>query len=513
MTSSARSTSPRSLSGVVAVSMSWGTSEFYGQQNYDPILTTPAGHVGGSGLPGGITFVAASGDSGAWSGVSYPSSSTNVLSVGATALNLGTNASYGGEQGWIGSTGGFSAIEPAPAYQASTQAATGLSYGLRTTPDVSMVGDPATGVSVYDTVPYRGVTGWSTVGGTSASAPQWAGLVAVADQGLALAGKGSIANAQAAVYQIPATAFHTVSSGFNGYSATTGYNLVTGRGSPVATGVVAGLLATQNVYNVTGFPAPAPPHAQVLAMAKISITISPSDATSTGVNTGQGSTGATGSAPVFPVFPPNIVVVVVPFGARNVLVFFPPAFTTSPLFSSTNRPVQNLVTPLISLPTPGQSSLNQFGQEPSPAFLIRPVRFTSQTEMAMLIDVVEPFKPPTAADPDPMFLGGRTTTIMPALGLSGILPRFEPGSPRDEAREEHVPEAPRAAVPPMSEAENKSPASSSSSALAGAAVLAAGGYWLTLRGHQTRRGTQSWATRRSERTFRPSVRRFSLPPR
>ena len=38
----------------------------------------------------------------------------------------------------------------------------------------------------------------------------------------------------------------------------------------------------------------------------------------------------------------------------------------------------------------------------------------------MLIDVVEPFKPPTAADPDPMFLGGRTTTLIPALGLSGI---------------------------------------------------------------------------------------------
>ena len=343
----------RSLSGVVAVSMSWGTNEFYGQQNYDPILTTPAGHVGGSGLPGGITFVAASGDSGAWSGVSYPSSSANVLSVGATALNLGTNASYGGEQGWTGSTGGFSAIEPAPAYQASTQAATGLSYGLRTTPDVSMVGDPATGVSVYDTVPYGGSTGWFTVGGTSASAPQWAGLVAVADQGLALAGKGSIANAQAAVYQIPATAFHTVSSGFNGYSATKAYNLVTGRGSPVAPGVVAGLLATQKVYNVTGFPAPAPPHAQILATTQLSVTISPSDATSTGVNTGQGSTGATGSAPVFPIFPPNIVVVVVPFGARNVIVFFPPAFTTSPLFSSTNRPVQKLVTPLVSLPAPG----------------------------------------------------------------------------------------------------------------------------------------------------------------
>ena len=204
----------------------------------------------------------------------------------------------------------------------------------------------------------------------------------MADQGLALAGKGSIANAQAAVYQIPSTAFHKVSSGFNGYSASTGYNLVTGLGSPVATGVVAGLLASQNVFNVTGFPGPSPTHAPILATVRFSITVSPSDTTSTGVNTGQGSSGSTGSSPVFPVFPPNIVVVVVPFGARNVIVFLPPAFTQSPLFSSTNRPVQNLVTPLVTLPTPSTTSLNQFGQEPSQAFLIRPIRFTNDTEVA-----------------------------------------------------------------------------------------------------------------------------------
>jgi hypothetical protein len=324
----------------------------------------------------------------------------------------------------------------------------------------------------------------------------------VADQGLALAGKGSIANAQAAVYQIPATAFNNVSSGFNGYSATTGYNLVTGLGSPVATKVVAGLLATQNVFNVTGFPAPASPHAQVLPTARFSVTVSPSDATSTGVNTGQGSTGATGSAPVFPVFPPNIVVVLLPIGPTRVLVIFPPPLTTTPLFSSTNRPVQNLVTPLISLLTPSQTSLNQFGQEPSPAFRIHPVRFTNETELATFIDVVEPFKPPTAADPDPMFLGGPATTISPSLGLAGTLPSFDLGSPRYETREQHVPEAPRVAVPPLTEVETKSSVSGSSSALAGAAALAAGGYWLTLRDRHTRRDERPWAAKRSERSLR-----------
>ena len=145
----------RSLNGVVAVSMSWGTSEFYGETAYDSLFTTPAGHIGGDGLPGGVTFVAASGDSGAWSGVSYPAASPNVLSVGATTLYLGAGSSYGGELGWTDSTGGFSALEPAPAYQISAQAASGLAYGLRTVPDVAAVGDPATGVSVYDTVRYQ----------------------------------------------------------------------------------------------------------------------------------------------------------------------------------------------------------------------------------------------------------------------------------------------------------------------------------------------------------------------
>jgi subtilase family serine protease len=55
----------RHQSGVVTVSMSWGGSEFPAESYYDDTLTTPAGHVGGSGLLGGVTFVTSSGDSGA----------------------------------------------------------------------------------------------------------------------------------------------------------------------------------------------------------------------------------------------------------------------------------------------------------------------------------------------------------------------------------------------------------------------------------------------------------------
>ena len=122
----------RSLSGVVAVEMSWGTGEFYGENAYDSLFTTPAGHIGGGGdWQGGVTFVAASGDGGAWSGTSYPATSPNVLAVGGTTLSLGANSSYSSEQGWSGSTGGFSASSRLPHTSRGARAPQGLSYGLQ----------------------------------------------------------------------------------------------------------------------------------------------------------------------------------------------------------------------------------------------------------------------------------------------------------------------------------------------------------------------------------------------
>ncbi len=90
--------------GVSVVSMSWGTTEFWGESAYDSIFTTPAGHTG-------VTFVAASGDSGAWYGPMYPSVSPNVLAVGGTTLTLAAGSTYGSETGWSGSTGGFSGYD------------------------------------------------------------------------------------------------------------------------------------------------------------------------------------------------------------------------------------------------------------------------------------------------------------------------------------------------------------------------------------------------------------------
>src|SRR5262249_22919227 len=145
--------------------------------------TTPAGHVGGYGLPGGVTFVASTGDNGAPAG--YPSYSPNVVGVGGTSLYLDGAGNWIDEQGWSGSGGGISQVEAEPAYQYSVQGT-----GMRTAPDVSYDADPNTGFYVYTTV---GGNGWSVIGGTSAGAPQWSALVALADQWRAQAyGVGSL---------------------------------------------------------------------------------------------------------------------------------------------------------------------------------------------------------------------------------------------------------------------------------------------------------------------------------
>ena len=179
-----------------------------------------------------------------------------MLAVGGTTLSLSSGGSYGSESGWTDSTGGFSGLDNGfryglsiPSYQVSTLTSAGLDYGLRTTPDVSFNADPNTGVAVYDSVPYDGTSGWFDVGGTSAAAPAWAGLVALTDQGLAASGKGPLSTTQLLtdLYSLPSTDFHDITTGFNGYSAGTGYDLVTGLGTPKANLLVPALLAANGV--------------------------------------------------------------------------------------------------------------------------------------------------------------------------------------------------------------------------------------------------------------------------
>ena len=209
-----------------------------------------------AGRPYRQTFVAASGDQGAWSGPTFPSVSPNVLAVGGTALTLGSGNPYNTESGWSDSTGGFSGLDNGyryslsiPSYQVATLTDSGLNYGIRTTPDVSFNADPNSGVAVYDSVSDDGQSGWFQVGGTSAAAPAWAGLVAITDQGLSLAGKGTLSTnqLQTDLYSLPSNAFHDITTGFNGYFASQGYDLVTGLGTPVAKVLVPDVLSASGV--------------------------------------------------------------------------------------------------------------------------------------------------------------------------------------------------------------------------------------------------------------------------
>ena len=264
--------------GVVCVSMSWSVddSNFSAAQvaNYDATdFTTPTGHMGGSAtmggteLAGGITYLVASGDAGAYGDgldtspeAEYPSDSSNAVSVGGTTLTVGgsnPNYTYAGETAWGngtnsaflgGSGGGISTWEKLPSYQSGIVSKYSISH--RTFPDVAMEADPYSGVPVYDSYDNGTATPWSNgVGGTSLSTPMWSGLIAVADEGRAIAGIGSLdgpTQTLPQLYKLPAADFHAITSGTTGpsptYAAAAGYNLCTGLGSPVANKLIPGLI-------------------------------------------------------------------------------------------------------------------------------------------------------------------------------------------------------------------------------------------------------------------------------
>jgi hypothetical protein len=216
------------------VSMSWGSGEFPGETAYDSSFSVS-----------GVAFVAASGDSGA--PAEFPASSPNVLGVGGTSLTLNSSGGWGSETGWSGSTGGPSAYESQPSYQTGVVTQTST---VRATPDVAYDGSSTGTYAVYDSDPYEGqVLGWVAVYGTSAGAPQWSAILAIADQGRTAAGLSALNSSGAqqvmgTLYQNPGD-FHDITSGTSTgspkYSAGPGYDYVTGLGTPIVNLVVASL--------------------------------------------------------------------------------------------------------------------------------------------------------------------------------------------------------------------------------------------------------------------------------
>ncbi len=140
-----------------------------------------------------------------------------------------------------------------------------------TNPDVSLVSDPDTGVDIYQTYGNASAPSepWYVIGGTSDASPQWAGLIAITDQGRKLIGEPNLNNAvlMPELYSLPTSStapvssadFHDVTSGGSRgvppYNAVKGYDLVTGIGTPIVNNLIPTLVGNANA---SGFRISAP---------------------------------------------------------------------------------------------------------------------------------------------------------------------------------------------------------------------------------------------------------------
>ncbi|HEV3002817.1 MAG TPA: DUF4214 domain-containing protein [Pirellulales bacterium] len=238
--------------GVSVVSMSFGSGETRDETSFDGEFTTPSGHEG-------VTFLAATGDRG---GTSYPSTATfglypalspNVVGVGATELTTDAAGNYVSEVATGYSGGGYSRFEPQPAYQQfAAPAATS-----RETPDVAFVGgdDGGLGIPIYDSYTFGVSTPWSGELGTSASTVGFAAVIAIADEGRALLGEGTLDGPTQTLpfFYASQGSFHDITQGGNAaFQAGPGYDLVTGLGTPIANRLVPQLAGDVSALDAQG---------------------------------------------------------------------------------------------------------------------------------------------------------------------------------------------------------------------------------------------------------------------
>jgi kumamolisin len=206
----------------------------------------------------GVSTFLSSGDSGSrcgdgtTTGVEFYSSSPNVASVGGTKIILSSSGVITNETGWTGSGGGTSTFFAKPSWQVGTGVPNST---FRSAPDIAINGDPNSGYYIV----VNGVV--KQVGGTSASAPVWAGFTALINQGRAGNGKPSLGLIGPVVYPLLGTAnFRDITSGNNGgFTAAPGYDLVTGIGVPVVSTLYNTLVNTTvaiTAANLRFYPLP-----------------------------------------------------------------------------------------------------------------------------------------------------------------------------------------------------------------------------------------------------------------
>ena len=190
----------------------------------------------------GQTFFAASGDNSTWSrrNEAWPADNAYVVSVGGTDLTTSKAAGpWKSETAWADSGGGISPDKIAiPSWQKISGVITTTNKGSKTYrngPDVA-----ANANFTFYTCADQTTCLANEYGGTSFAAPMWAGFIALANQQAAANGKSKVGFLDPTIYpqnvtSTYATDFHDITSGKSGsYSAVTGYDLVTGWGSPKA---------------------------------------------------------------------------------------------------------------------------------------------------------------------------------------------------------------------------------------------------------------------------------------
>ena len=213
----------------------------------------------------GQNFFSASGDASTWSASNeaWPADDAHVVSVGGTDLITASAAGpWKSETAWVDSGGGISPDGIAiPSWQQLSGVINSSNRGsttLRNGPDVS-----ANANFTFYTCANQVACLANEFGGTSFAAPMWAGYIALANQQLAENGEPTVGFLNPTIYAQNVTSaygtdFHDITSGTSGsFSAVTGYDLVTGWGSPNGTGLINALAptATSPTFTLSASPA------------------------------------------------------------------------------------------------------------------------------------------------------------------------------------------------------------------------------------------------------------------
>ena len=276
------------LANVISQSFASAEDAFGSKQSLENLR-----HAFKSAAANGVTVLGSSGDGGSANArktpvgqggstiqeptVEWPASDPLVTGVGGTYLCTDPTATtdqprtlFAGppakcvanptqeEVGWTFSGGGFSHVFSKPVYQNTLPPGSTAIGSARGVPDVGLQASAGTGALVFLSLPPDGNgsnvgdTGWYDIGGTSLSCPQWAGLVAIADQ----INGGGLGLINPALYEVAShpsqysNDFFDITTGNNtadpnvpGYPATTGWDPITGLGTPNAAHLLPDLVA------------------------------------------------------------------------------------------------------------------------------------------------------------------------------------------------------------------------------------------------------------------------------